>query len=295
MAVTYEQAVGAARKKAEEANWGSPFRYRLTRMIPEAVRRHCPPVADVLDVGCGSGRYSHFFVEAGISGTYTGVDIEPHTLDGFELENRFAARILALDAHKIGELPDRFDFVLSVTAWEHFEDDQTVTNGVAKIMNPGAKALIAIPSHYSYPLYGKHGFRRYGPGRIREMGRQAGLETVKCAKVCGAASWLFHFLWFIPAHAIRLGGKTLLYLIHGMNRERARARHARLANWLDHMGEHHVRHPAGRAIHHALLAASDAVDRVLPFFEVGYLVVYRKPGAAAENTPKNASEGAPRG
>ncbi|MCZ7582229.1 MAG: class I SAM-dependent methyltransferase [Deltaproteobacteria bacterium] len=281
MALTYEQALAQARQKASEADFGSPMRYRITRAIPALIRRYCPPQADVLDIGCGSGRYAWFFVEAGIRGRYTGADIDPHSLDGFELADLFSSKLLAMDAHDLESLNERFDFVLSITAHEHFEDDARVTRGMAHVMRPGATALIVVPSHTSYPLYGKHGFRRYSRAQTARLGAEAGLELLETGALCGAASWLFHLAWFVPAHAARLAGKTLLFATHGMDRERARRSWPRALGALDRMGEHHLRWRWGRAAHRFGLRAAAVLDRVFPFFAVAYLAVFRKPDAAA--------------
>ncbi len=171
LGITHEQAVEAAREKAEQADFGSPFRFRITRLIPRYIRAFCPPEAKILDLGCGSGRYAFFFVEAGIRGSYTGLDTDPHSLDGFELADLFSSRLITMDAHDLESLGEDFDFLLSVTAHEHFENDVKVTKGMAKVLKSGGHALVVVPSRYSYPLYGKHGFRRYNPRSLEKLAR----------------------------------------------------------------------------------------------------------------------------
>lgn len=273
---SYRSALAAAQRKAEEADYGSPFRLLITRTTPELLRRHCPPLADVLDVGCGSGRYALFFIEAGVTGSYTGVDIADTRLTDWHLPDSFPGTFRQHDAHRLGELGETFDFVLSLTAFEHFADDAQAMRGVAQVMRDDAKALIVVPGKASYPLYGKHGYRRYNPAMLRRLAADAGLSIVELKPLGGAASWLFHFLWFWPAHALRLIGKTMLYGLHGMNKEKARRAHPHLLGRLDGLGNHHLKWRWGRRLHKCLLRAAVRVDRLLPFLPVGWLVVLQR-------------------
>jgi len=282
---TYDQARDAAREKAAQADYGSPFRFELTRLVPRLIRRYCPAPADALDVGCGSGRYALFFIEADVTGTYTGVDISEERWSDLPLPADFPGRREQLDAHELGTLNRQFDFVISLTAYEHFADDHRVARGMAAVMKPQSHALIAVPAHFSYPLYGEHGYRRYSAGAVRRLAKQAGLTVVELRRVGGLCGWLFHFGWFFPAKAMQLAGKAALYGAHGMNKKKARARFPRLTRTLDEMGLHHLRWAWGRTLHRACLQAAAKCDRFLPLLEVGYLAVLRKP------SPGNARAG----
>jgi SAM-dependent methyltransferase len=277
--VSEEQAKLAARAKAAEAFHGSPFRLHITRLAPEYIRRFCPPRADVLDVGCGSGRYALFFIEAGVGGSYLGIDINPRRWEKAIAPPSFSVRFREWDAHEVGELGESFDFVISLTAFEHFADDARVMRGVAKVLRTGAHALVVVPAKYSYPLYGKHGYRRYARRDVGELANQAGLEIVELRAVGGLAGWLFHFVWFFPAQALRAGAKAVFYAIFGFQRDRARRTWPRLARFLDRLGQHHLDWRWGRALHRAGLICSEKLDRFLPLFEVGYLAVLRRPQA----------------
>jgi len=277
VSVTYEQARAAAREKAVQADYGSPFRRELTTRVPPLIRRYCPSAAAVLDIGCGSGRYALFFVEADIRGTYTGVDISDERWDDLPLPPEFPGTRRQGDAHELGSLGDTFDFVISLTAFEHFADDHRVARGMAEVMKSGGRALLAVPSHYSYPLYGKHGYRRYSAGAVRRLGVQAGLEVEYLRRVGGPAGWCFHFLWFFPAKAMQLAAKAVLYGLYGMNRDRARSRFPGLVRALDRLGQHHLGWRWGRALHRFCLRAAAAIDALVPLLPVGYLAVLRKP------------------
>lgn len=266
-----------SRQKVDESFYGSPFRRRISAMTPQAIARWCPNPARILDIGCGSGRYALFFLDQGIRGEYTGVDITDQTWEVESVPDDFRRDFARLDAHRLSRLNRRFDFAISLTAYEHFEDDALVTRELASVLDAGGRALVVVPSVYSYPLYGRHGFRRYTTSSVRALAEQSGLGIRECRPMAGLASWLFHFLWFFPAHALRLAAKTFLFAAHGFDKAKARARFPRLFAWLDELGNRHLRFTTGRAAHKWLLLAAERIDRFLPFFPVGYLVLFEKP------------------
>lgn len=283
MAISYEDARRLAREKAAQADYGSPFRRALTQMAPAAIARYCPPRGEVLDIGCGSGRYAYFFIEAGVTGAYTGIDIsDERWTTPLDLPAELPGQRLVQDAHEADRLGREFDFVLSFTAFEHFADDRRAARAVAKVLKPGAHALIVVPSVWSFPLYGPHGYRRYTEKSLRELATQAGLETVELRRVGGLAGWLFHFHWFFPAWVFRSLGKAVLYAAFGFDRARARRAAPRLTAFLDRLGEHHLRWSWGRRFHAGLLRLTAALDRFLPSLEVGYLAVWRRPALASD-------------
>ncbi|MCB1153907.1 class I SAM-dependent methyltransferase [bacterium] len=266
-----------AKRKAAQSLYGSPMRYLIDQMVPVAIARECPKEAKMLDIGCGAGRYALYFIDAGVRGEYVGMDIDTQKWTDENLPEGFSRRFVQFDAHKLGDWPEQVDFAVSLTAYEHFEDDLAVSKGLAKVLKPGGKAIIVVPSHWSYALYGEHGFRRYSAGSIRRQMAEAGLEVVRIEKIGGAFSWLFHFLWFFPAHATRMVGKTLIFGVHGMNKDKARANFPRLLSFLDNLGSYHLRTAFGRALHKMGILTTTALDKALPIMEVGYIAVVRRP------------------
>ncbi len=260
-------------QKSKEAMYGSPFRYAISYLAPQYVKEHCPSRARILDVGCGAGRYALYFADAGIRGEYVGVDLDVGAWVEEPMPEGLTRRFVKLDAHKLSELEPGFDFAISLTAFEHFEDDALVMGQLAKGLKSGGRALIVVPSHYSYALYGRHGFRRYSKNSIEALCRQAGLEIVALRKIGGAFGWLFHFFWFFPAHVTRLLSKTLIYALFAMNKEKAREKLPRLMCFLDGLGNHHLKFKPTRQLHGLLVRIADKADRLLPFAEAGYVFV----------------------
>lgn len=273
-------AMQFSERKADEAFYGSPFRRRISVMTPDYIRRYCPNPARILDIGCGSGRYALFFLDAGVRGTYMGVDITDQTWAVEHVPEDFVRSFTKIDAHQLSRLGGEYDFAISLTAYEHFEDDRLVTRELAAVLAPGGRALIVVPATWSYPLYGRHGFRRYTPSDIRELARGAGLDLCELRPMGGFASWLFHFLWFFPAHAVRLALKTVIFAAYGFRKSAARARWPRVFDALDRLGNWHLARSWGRAIHKAGLLLAERLDQLLPFAPVGYIFILERPRSA---------------
>ncbi|MCL4236560.1 MAG: methyltransferase domain-containing protein, partial [Deltaproteobacteria bacterium] len=216
-------------------------------------------------------------LDAGVRGNYMGVDISDQTWEVEHVPDDFVRSFTKIDAHRLSTLGGEYDFAISLTAYEHFEDDGLVTRELAAVLAPGGRALIVVPATWSYPLYGRHGFRRYTPRDIRELASGARLELREMRPMGGFASWLFHFLWFFPAHAVRLTLKTVIFAAFGFRKSAARARLPRLLDALDRLGNWHLRWSWGRALHKAGLLAAEWLDRLLPFAPVGYIFVMERP------------------
>jgi len=214
--------------------------------------------------------------EAGVAGSYTGIDINDERWGHLQLPPEFPGRLLQLDAHELDQLNDRFDFAISLTAFEHFADDKQVAWGMAHVLKPGAHALIAVPAPWSFPLYGPHGYRRYTAAALQTLAAEAGLEIVAQQKISGLGGWLFHFHWFFPAALLRNMIKVIFVAFAGGNKQKARRHWPRLFAWLDGLGNHHLRWSFGRWLHRAGLRLAARLDRYLPLLEVGWLAVFRK-------------------
>lgn len=260
-----------------EGNYGTPFRLWINTHVPGIIARYCPDSgANVLDLGCGQGQYVRMLENVGVSGRYLGIDLEErpgwenHQLNGLSVNYR------AYDAEKIGDVGETFDFIYAITSFEHFEDDVAALEGMHEVMEPGSSALIVVPSHYSYLNYGTHGFRRYSAGGLRRMAGDAGFEVVELRRIAGFSSFVFHFLWQWPTRLVKYGLKAVVTIPVLGRRSKARATWPRLHYYLDDLMFLHLLTPPGRFLHKTLLHVCAALDRVLPFFEVGYAMVIRK-------------------
>ncbi|RSM85955.1 class I SAM-dependent methyltransferase [Kibdelosporangium aridum] len=102
---------------------------------------------EVLDMGCGTGRFTVPLAER--AAKVTGLDISPHMLavNSSKLRERgLAARLVEGDMAALPFPNDSFDAVTSMLALMHIplEDRQQVFTEVARVLRPGGRLLIGV-------------------------------------------------------------------------------------------------------------------------------------------------------
>lgn len=158
--------------KAAVAHWG--FHEILYGMI----RRHCPPPARILDVGCGPGWSDAYLASAGYN--VTGIDNDARLV---ERARELAARLRVpahfeeADAFNLDRYYDRFDLAYSCGVLEHFDRDVTV-----QLLREQARCaryvLIQVPTKftaYADPITDE---RIYTIGELTQIVAEAGLRLV---------------------------------------------------------------------------------------------------------------------
>ena len=143
---------------------------------------------------------------------------------------------------------------------------------------PNGKILIIIPSHYSYLCYGTHGYRRYSKSSLEKLVSDAGFILIKTGKINGFFSFLFHFFWRNTSFILKRILKTIYYLCFLGNKELARTKLPYLASILDDLMHLHLKTKIGRFIHKSIILISCKIDKIFPFFEIGYFCIATKEG-----------------
>jgi SAM-dependent methyltransferase len=249
---------------------GTTGRYWINQHLGPFARRYFPEALRVLDLGCGDGGYLALLRQAGFRGRYLGVDLQRSPLwdtrqgEGGALQAEFRA----LDAHRVGELGERFNAMVSVTALEHFRDDRAVLSGVAEVLEPGARALIVVPSPYGNFVWGfDHGHRKYTPTRLRQALTGLPLTLLEAVPAGALPSLVVNGLWVNGARGLGTALRYATYLRYLGDRQRAK----REQPWvLDIVGElqfAHLRSSRGKRLHarlNQLLLGLDERARVCP-------------------------------
>ena len=157
--------------EAAVTHWG--FHEILYGMI----RRHCPPPARILDVGCGPGWSDLYLSSAGYD--VTGIDNETRLVDlARDLVERFAmpARFEAANALDLSPYYDRFDLVYSCGVLEHFDREVTI-----RLLQEQARCaplvLIQIPTRYTAYTGEITDERIYTIGELRRLVIEAGFDV----------------------------------------------------------------------------------------------------------------------
>lgn len=184
----------------------SPSRFCANQVISRFINKYCPAQdAAVLDVGCGDGDYCRYFISLGCKGSYLGIDVQKSPLWRNRTENNLDISYFAFNAENLAGLNQKFNFIISIQALEHIEQDKKAMKAVNECLNQEGRFLLTVPSKFSLLLYGPHGRRRYSVKAIRQLAQESGFAIEELAKIGGLNSFCLHFLtWTLPAIVCRL-------------------------------------------------------------------------------------------
>ena len=260
--------------------YGTPFRYWIAKYLPNLIKSYCPNNdARILDLGCGQGQYTELFKSLDIHGTYLGIDLNRReNWDKLDSISTLKIDLKEHDAEQLPTLNQTFNFICSVTTFEHFENQTAVIDGAYEATDMNGNIMIIIPSHYSYLLYGTHGYRRYSKNSLQKLVSNAGYISVKSGKIGGLFSFIFHFFWRNISFILKRGLKMIFYLCFFGKKEVARKKLPTLTIILDNLMHLHLKTSIGRMVHKSIIIFSHKLDSILPIFEVGYYCIAKKEG-----------------
>jgi 2-polyprenyl-3-methyl-5-hydroxy-6-metoxy-1,4-benzoquinol methylase len=154
----------------------------------------------LLDIGCGSGYVRKILADAGFAGEYTGVDLYKHK--NFESFNSNSFKSILIES-RIEDLnvSKRFDFIISITALEHIENDALTISKCSHLLKKDGIQMHIVPSSWSKILYIRHGYRQYDPKRIKMLFRD---KIYKVYKLGGLFSFFLHLIFItIPVFILK--------------------------------------------------------------------------------------------
>lgn len=109
---------------------------------------------DVLDFGCGSGAEAVELAE--VARSVYGLDIVPRLLD--EARKHAARSGVESSCTFSSELPSqKFDLIVSLDSFEHFDDPGTVLQTMFDLLRPGGRVITSFGPTWYHP-YGGHLF-----------------------------------------------------------------------------------------------------------------------------------------
>jgi SAM-dependent methyltransferase len=111
----------------------------------------------VLDVGCGTGRFTAALEAAGAQ--VTGLDRDPAMLQ--LARHRTRARLLRADAHAVPLDDDTFDLAVAITLLEFADRAEQVIAELVRVTRPGGRiAVAALNPHSPWGLVRRRELRR---------------------------------------------------------------------------------------------------------------------------------------
>lgn len=108
---------------------------------------------DVVDVGCGMGKFTIPLIKKGYS--LTGLDLSPFLLQQLLIhnDNRFDIELICSDILEVpSEYNLKFDKVIGFFALHHFLHLHTYFQAMSRILKPGGEIVFVEPNAYN-PLY----------------------------------------------------------------------------------------------------------------------------------------------
>jgi ubiquinone/menaquinone biosynthesis C-methylase UbiE len=156
---------------------------------------------EVLEVGCGTGRFSRTI--AAIGARLTVLDIGPSLVKN--VSERLGCKGVVADACKLPCPDEAFDAVISSECIEHTPDPLAAIREMCRVCKKGGTVCFTTPNRLWYPvlwLSVKLHIRKFAgperwisPGAVRKVMREAGMEDLV---VSGCHAWPFQLKFTRP-------------------------------------------------------------------------------------------------
>lgn len=149
---------------------------------------------------CGDGKDIETFSKSLDIDKYVGVDISKEAIKIAKGRNIHNAVFVHKDLFDFKSL-EKFDYVICLSALEHFEDDKKVLKHISKFMGNKltAKLIISVPAHaikYDRQDMAIGHYRRYDVEDIEDMIKETNLRIVKLFSIgypiATVYTWLYN-------------------------------------------------------------------------------------------------------
>ncbi|MEI6442287.1 MAG: class I SAM-dependent methyltransferase [Nostocales cyanobacterium ELA583] len=178
-------------KKELFDRWANSYDWAFPSFIYQAIHKRLlsqielSPNANVLDLGCGTGRLLNRLATEFPEIRGTGLDLSPQMLRVARQKNRHRPRLIYIEgnAENLPFAEGQFDAVFNTISFLHYPQPEQVLNEVARVLSLGGKFyLVDITFNNSSSCqimpHSPTGIRFYSQKQREEMGNNAGLTCV---------------------------------------------------------------------------------------------------------------------
>ncbi len=103
--------------------------------------------ADILDFGCGSGRHTYEYLDAGYS-RVVGFDVQDFAQLRDPADHRYFLCQGLDEEYRIPAADNSFDFVVSASVFEHVQNQAKAIAEIGRVLKPGGATLHSFPSRW---------------------------------------------------------------------------------------------------------------------------------------------------
>lgn len=183
--------------KLEDNYWWFTARSMIVRKVFSAICK-LPPDSTILDVGCGTGGFARDIMNEGYR--VIGLDTSETALNYAKIRGIEELHQSTLD--EFDPRDKKIDAVTILDVIEHIDDDKSITQELARILDKGKWIIATVPA-YQW-LWSSHDevhmhYRRYTKNNFKNLLKNAGFEIE-------FASYYNTFL-FLPAVMMRIKEK----------------------------------------------------------------------------------------
>lgn len=178
-------------KKQLFDRWAPSYDWTFPSIIYQAIHKRLltklelPAQANILDLGCGTGRLLNRLATNFSDLRGTGLDFSPQMLRVARQSNRHHPRLIYLEgnAEYLPFAEGQFDAVFNCISFLHYSEPQQVLNEVARVLSPGGRFYlvdITSKSETASQLIASSPakIRFYSPESRENLGNSAGLMCI---------------------------------------------------------------------------------------------------------------------
>lgn len=168
--------------------WASRYDIIFTSVFYQAIHKRLleyiqlPDHANILDLGCGTGKLLDRLATQFPQLRGTGLDLSAEMLSQARQNNRHHPRLIYLqgDAEALPFVDGQFDAIFNTLSFIHYPNPEKVFSEVSRVLQPGGKFYLVDPiiktqAGIQQAPFSPGGIKFYSPETRENFGRQAGL------------------------------------------------------------------------------------------------------------------------